>query len=158
MVPYTASYLVCLVTESERLTPFSNSHPSALVRRKSAGALIVLMVILWLGLLLQATAEGATLSSIAGPECLIRNWIGERACPGCGLTRASSLVLHGEFSTAMAVNAGGFFLVGVAVFWSLIHSVILIRGQRSAALVGWLTVGRHVLLFGVILGWVLRSV
>ncbi len=112
--------------------------------------------VLVLGSMLKANGAEALLGSISGPECLIRTVVGEHSCPGCGLTRSSSLVLGGKFSEAWAVNVGGFFLVGTLALWSLVHSWIFVQGKRTAASVRWLTVSRHFLLFGVILGWILR--
>ena len=140
------------------MTTYSEIHPTSEVRRNSAATLVVLMGILALGSVLQVSAGGASLGSIAGPECLLRNLVGERSCPGCGLTRASSLVLHGEFSRAWAVNVGGFFLVGTLGLWSMIHLWIMATGRRTTASIRWLTVSRRILLFGVILGWILRSI
>ncbi|MCA9003279.1 MAG: DUF2752 domain-containing protein [Planctomycetes bacterium] len=140
------------------MTPQSSTRDAAAIRRGSAAALIVFLGVLALGLSLNATVDGATLGGVEGPDCLIRSFAGERACPGCGLTRSLSLILHGHFFEAWTVNAGGFFLVGVLAFWSYLHSWMFVRGERTLSAVRWLTHSRRFLLLGVILGWVLRWV
>ncbi len=127
-------------------------------RRNSAVAFLVLLSILGLGMLIQVQAGEASFGGLSGPECQISRVAGDHVCPGCGLTRSSALVLDGDFYRAFSVNAGGFFLVGVLLLWSLVHAWIMIQGQRSAASVRWLISGRRLLLFGVIFGWIARLV
>ncbi len=109
-------------------------------------------------MVIQVQAGEARLGALSGPECQISRLVGDHACPGCGLTRSSALVLKGDFLSAFSVNAGGFFLVGVLVLWSLVHSWIVIRGHKSTTSIRWLVTGRRILLFGVILGWVMRLI
>jgi hypothetical protein len=101
-------------------------------------------------------AERATLLGHAGPTCPVGATLGPVACPGCGLTRSTALILQGDWSTAFAVHPGGWIIVLLCSAGALIHGDILRRGSASRRHRRLLRAGRWVLLLGLAGSWLWR--
>ncbi len=123
----------------------------------AAFSLAVLFCLLAFGFAVQVHGEQATLGSLSGPRCLLRHFFGEPACPGCGLTRASSHLLHGNLGQAWRTHAGSFALICTFAVWIGIHTSTLLRGRRSSQAAVWHRFSRRMLIIGVALGWLLRN-
>lgn len=85
-------------------------------------------------------------------------------CPGCGLTRATLLLLNGEFARALALHPLVVPLAPMYIGALVFFGVDLVRGPRNTApSASWLT-RRWVSVFGVLVLtatvtlWVLRFV
>ena len=124
--------------------------PAATAAILSAGALIA-------GSTAEVDEQKATWFGVEGPHCPSRLLSDETACPGCGLTRATSLTLQAETSTALQVNPAG-PLVAILLLVTLGLSVDRLarptarRRHRMGA--RWL---RIVFITGLFAAWVWRA-
>ena len=116
-----------------------------------AGALL-------LGVLVKADTERATLFGLEGPHCLLGSAIGETACPGCGLTRSTALLLDGEWGEATRVHPACWVVVMGCFFGLLVHLDILRRGRRTSVHRTILSVGHGVFVTGLTAAWLLRLI
>lgn len=91
-----------------------------------------------------------------GPVCLFHRWTGFH-CVGCGMTRATFAMMHGDPVSAFRYNPLGMVLFPIAVLGSSMEAVGWARGKP----VPWrLKVGPRgavFLLFLVVAFWILRN-
>lgn len=110
-----------------------------------------------IGALIDVSAGQASLFGVAGPACVVGEWIGPAGCPGCGLTRASALTVQGQFSQAWGFHAAGLILIPLCVAGIAIHLHILFAGrgrtQVHDRLLSW---GTRALLASVLVAWLVR--
>jgi hypothetical protein len=125
-------------------------------RRNSLLRLAILASALLVGLLMHADAETATLFGVEGPRCPLRKALGEQACPGCGLTRATVLALHGELSSSWRVHPAGILLVLACVGGIVVHLDILWKRRKRAGHETILRVGGRTLAAGLVVAGLLR--
>ncbi|MEO0660896.1 MAG: DUF2752 domain-containing protein [Planctomycetota bacterium] len=124
-------------------------RPSALPLALLVGALTALA-------LADASPEQATLFGVEGPRCPSRWVFPHHGCPGCGLTRASALVLDGEWRTAWGVHPAGFALVGLGLGAVVLHLGALVRGEKTEWTFRLLRGGRVLFLVAVVAAWLAR--
>jgi|FLOH01.1.fsa_nt_gi hypothetical protein len=79
--------------------------------RGALGAFLLSAVILLVGLSVSVDVEHASLFGVEGPVCFLGELGGDLACPSCGLTRSTSLILQGEISSGIALNPNGLLVV-----------------------------------------------
>lgn len=111
-----------------------------------------------LGICLTVDSENATLLGLSGPPCVIGEVLGPRACPGCGITRSTALVMHGAWYEALVLHPAGWMVVLLCAAGALVHIDILRRGARSANHDRLLRVGWAIFAGGLTLAWLLRLV
>ena len=118
--------------------------------------LAICLGVVTVGLLVEVSPERAHLRGVEGPFCLVRGLLGDHACPGCGLTRATALVLQGHCSAAAALHEGGFLVALLAVAGIIVQLDQLSRGEprRGHRLAARLAGGA--LLAAVLLPWLAR--
>lgn len=111
-------------------------------------------------LLLAATASvtmhSASWCGIEGPACPLGHWLGEVACPGCGLTRATACVVQGRWFEALQLHPAAFVLVAGCVGLLGIQVDVM---RRGAALEGHRTLqwlGGRLLAASILLAWGIR--
>lgn len=81
-----------------------------------------------------------------GVMCPSKRWLG-LYCPGCGSTRATYDLLHGEWASAWANNPAAVLLGAPVVLWSLAQSAtVLVTGRHPRGWVPsraglWLAIG-----------------
>ena len=126
------------------------------MRRHALLVLGVLLGLLALGRAIRVEAGEAQLAGWSGPGCLVSDHLGENACPGCGLTRASALTLQGDWRGAMDFHLGGIVLVGVFLFWAGLYAWMAWQGRLTTSMRRAVRLGRYVLILGVGIGWYLR--
>lgn len=120
-------------------------------------AVLLLAAPLVLGLLIRVEGGSATLFGVEGPACVLGEVGGPGACPGCGLTRATALTLHGDVAAAAALNWAGVALVLACVLGLAVHLDILLRAERrTAAHQRLLTLGARGFTTLVLAAWVTR--
>lgn len=112
-------------------------------------------------LVLAATAEAshsaATWFGIRGPVCPLGFLLGECACPGCGLTRSTAMVVQGRFSDALALNPAGFVVAALCVAAILLHADVARRGRAADLHLTLRQLGRQVFIAGIAAAWLLRA-
>ena len=113
--------------------------------------------VLLLGLTAQASQQAATWFGIRGPHCPLGLLLGECACPGCGLTRSTAMVVQGRFDEALALNLGGFVVVGLCIAAILLHADVARRGQVLDVHLSLRQLGRWVFAVGIGVAWVARA-
>ena len=81
-------------------------------------------------LLCLAVVPPAMLASLPS-VCLFQIFL-HRACLGCGMTRALSCLLHGQWQTGLEYNRGAAVLLPVLLLFLLTGAVPI--GQKAAAI------------------------
>lgn len=130
-------------------------------RRPLLGPMVVLAIALGtiaVGSTVEVTAERAHWHGVDGPQCLLRGVLGDAACPGCGLTRATALVLQGRLGEGWQIHGGGFVVVLLCAAAIPFHLDILRRGRRTSGHRRWAQLGRLALLVGVVGPWLWHAV
>ena len=125
-------------------------------RRRALTAAVVLSAPLVLGLCMQANENRAALCGIAGPTCPIGAVLGPTVCPGCGLTRSTALILHGDWAAATAVHPGGWIIVLLCAAGALLYADVARRGARTTTHDRLLRAGRVAFLTGIASTWLAR--
>lgn len=112
-----------------------------------------------LGLAATATAsrDAATWFGVRGPICPLGFLLGECACPGCGLTRSTAMVVQGRWSDALALNLGGFVVAALCVAGIALHADVLRRGRVLDRHLSLQKFGRWCFVGGIALAWVARA-
>lgn len=132
------------------LALFVRIHSRSLVWLALFGATLLL------GLWLDADEKHAALFGLEGPPCLVGNTLGEKVCPGCGLSRSVALVLHGCWSQAFSVHPAGFLVVLLCIGGLILHADILRRGRRTSTHERVLSLGSRIFLAGLFASWLYR--
>ena len=115
------------------------------------------------GLAVEVTPERAAIHGVEGPPCLVRGMFGDRACPGCGLTRSTAFVLQGGWRAAWRLHPGGFVIATICGIGIFVQLAALRRSFRQNGRVlppegtPWRSVVRFAILLGVVLPWVWRA-
>lgn len=137
--------------------PAAGTRGEAARRRRLLGAVAMLAICsgtIAVGARVQVSVERAHWHSVEGPKCLIRGILGDGACPGCGLTRATALVLQGRTREAWEIHGGGFVVAFLCAAGIPFQADILRRGgrvTRAHILAG--RAARIALLLGVVIPW-----
>ena len=140
-----------------RRSPPFLPRPSALPR--SIGLLLLCLLPLGVGWMVEVDRGSATLFGIEGPACPVGATLGEHACPGCGLTRATALSVQGRFPEALAVHPAGPAVAALALLGALVATRRLVRGGwpgRDRPSRAFARLAPPVLGFAVGLGWLAR--
>lgn len=131
--------------------------PRAADRARSRVAVLLLAVPLVLGLLIRVEGASASLFGVEGPACVLGEVGGPGACPGCGLTRATALTLHGDVAAAAALNWAGVALVLACALGLALHLDILFRaGRRTPTHHRLLSLGARAFALAVAAAWFTR--
>jgi hypothetical protein len=125
-------------------------------RRRSLIASAILAVPLVLGWLASVDAESARWFGVEGPACTWRSLFGELACPGCGLTRSTALVVQGDWRLATALHPAGFAVVAACLGGLLVHGHVLLRGRRGPWHERLLSWGRRGFVAALLAAWGVR--
>ena len=107
---------------------------------------------------MSANADGARLFGLPGPACFVSQCFSEGLCPGCGLTRSTSLVLQGDWQLAFDLHPGGFLIPVLCLGGILVYLDILRRKKRTDVHSFLLIAGRVSLASGVLIPWAVRAV
>ncbi|HIG04621.1 MAG TPA: DUF2752 domain-containing protein [Planctomycetes bacterium] len=131
---------------------FPNDSP----RLRSLITLILLVGVLVLSLVLDVDAKSARLGALTGPTCLVGQFGHEIMCPGCGLTRSTSLAMQGEWWLSWSVHPTGVLIAFLCFSGCIVHIDILRGGHRSGFHEQLLRWGRYSCSIGILIGWWLR--
>ncbi|MEM9379072.1 MAG: DUF2752 domain-containing protein [Planctomycetota bacterium] len=126
------------------------------VRRRSAVTLALLLGLVAVASLVEATPQAATLAGLEGPPCLARHVFGEVGCPGCGLTRATAMALDGDLASATRLHPGVWLVLGVAAIAAAVHGYVAVTGISAVWTGRVLRSARVALLGGLLLVWLAR--
>lgn len=80
-------------------------------------------------------------------------------CPGCGLTRSITALMHGDVAASVGFNPMGIFAVVLAVFlWLKVFYLKVVVGSDDVRLVLQRAINRMAVLLvaGLMMQWVLR--
>ena len=125
-------------------------------RRRSLIASTILAAPLVLAWLASVDAVSARWFGVEGPACLWRSLFGELACPGCGLTRSTALVVQGDWGLATALHPAGWVVVFACLGGLAVHGHVLLggrRGPRHERLLRW---GRRGFVAALLAAWGMR--
>jgi hypothetical protein len=90
------------------------------------------------------------------PGCMFRKWTGLN-CPGCGMTRASYAVLHGDLATAFAMNPLGMVVLPLALVGIALELAGWVRGRPPSYRLSLGTRGTWALVVLVFVYWIARN-
>ncbi len=138
------------------LTPETRVSPSK--PWGSLGILAICVGVIAAGLAVEVSSDQAHWHGAEGPRCLVRGIFGDEACPGCGLTRATALVLQGRWREAWEIHGGGFVIALLCCAGIPLHLDILRRGEVRSVHRHLGRIGRWALLVGVVAPWLWRTV
>jgi len=136
--------------------PRSRPLPARSALHRSWLALCILAAPILLGLCLSVEQGQATLFGLAGPACVVGEALGEHACPGCGLTRSTALVMHGSWRESFDLHPGGWLIVLLCAAGILVHADALRRGVITSAHDQLLRSGRALLVLGLAAAWIIK--
>lgn len=91
-----------------------------------------------------------------GSVCLFHRWTGLH-CAGCGMTRATYALMHGDPGTAFRYNPLGVILFPIALFGSSIEAIAWARGKPLSWRLRVGARGAVGLLWVVVAFWILRN-
>jgi len=127
------------------------------VRKVALWSMVPPVAVLVLGATASVSREAATWFGVRGPLCPLGHLLGEGACPGCGLTRGTALVVQGRWGEAWALNPGGFVVAGLCAAALLLHLDGLRRGTVLDVHLRLRTAGRWCFVAGILLAWAARA-
>ncbi|MCR9245239.1 MAG: DUF2752 domain-containing protein [bacterium] len=136
--------------------PIPDDNPKT-ARRAALGNMIMPAGVLVLAATARASTEAATWFGIRGPHCPLGAVLGECACPGCGLTRSTAMVVQGRFGEALELNVGGFVVAGLSAAALVLHADVLRRGRVLFGHLRLRETGRWVFVAGVLFAWLARA-
>jgi len=125
------------------------------------------LVVLLLPLLLGAAAEadenhavipGMGLLGVEAVPCPARLLGGEHACPGCGLSRATVLAVHGDWSRSWSVHPAGIVLALLCACGIALRLSLRFAPRPATVRESILRAGPPLFIVGIVAGWVLRLV
>ena len=105
---------------------------------------------------MDATPRDATLFGIQGPPCALRALAGEKACPGCGLTRSTALTVHGQLAEALRVHPAGPLVALLCALGLLLYLHAAWHGRMEGVHLRMARLGRRVFVVGLAAGWLVR--
>ncbi|NWK54017.1 DUF2752 domain-containing protein [Verrucomicrobiaceae bacterium N1E253] len=88
--------------------------------------------------------------------CLFNRWTGLH-CPGCGMTRATHALLHGELFTALGFNLLGVIVFPIAIVGLLIELPAWLRGQQPTWKLSFGRYGARTIVVAFLLFFLLRN-
>ena len=118
--------------------------------------LLLCLAVLVLGPLVQVEEGRARLLGYSGPPCLVGRVLGEKACPGCGLTRAAALTLQGRPREALAFHPAGPLLVLFCLCGAALNLAVLLRGRTTPFQRRLLRLGRILFPLIILTAWLVR--
>lgn len=113
--------------------------------------------VLVLAVTAEVSREAATWFGMRGPVCPLGFLLGECACPGCGLTRSTAMVVQGRWHEAAVLNIGGFAVALLCVAAVVLHADVLRRGRVSDRHLSLRRLGYWCFVGGIALAWVVRA-
>ena len=119
-------------------------------------ALALLLGMFAAGALIEADANGARLFGVEGPECPSRLVLPDHGCPGCGLTRATAMILDGDTAGATRLHPGAWLVVVLGAAGTLMRAALLVSPRKSDWIHRQLRNGRLLFLGGLPAIWLAR--
>lgn len=124
--------------------------------RRSIVSIVLFTAVLIAGALGDADRDHASWFGWEGPECPLRATLGDQVCPGCGLSRATVLTIHGRFRDAFRTHPAGWLIPGFAIAGIWLHSDILRRRAIHSRHQRWRRAGRWAFLIALLLATAIR--
>lgn len=90
------------------------------------------------------------------PGCFFRR-LTSLECPGCGMTRATYAVLHGNFAEAFRLNPVGIILFPLAMFGLSLEVLGWVRGKEEYPRLRAGKWGSIILAAVLIIWWIVRN-
>jgi len=129
----------------------TNTHRSRL-------PLVVLLLPLLLGAVADADENHAAILGVEAVPCPARLLAGEHACPGCGLSRATALAVHGDWSRSWSVHPAGIVLALLCACGIGLRLSLRFAPRHATVRESMLRAGPRIFILGILAGWVLRLV
>lgn len=135
----------------------AGSSPARRVRTTALWSMLPSLAVLALAATATVSREAATWFGVRGPICPLGHLLGEHACPGCGLTRGTALVVQGQWREAWTIHPGGFVVAALCVGAVLLHLDVLARGKVLDVHLRLRSAGRWCFVAGILLAWAARA-
>jgi hypothetical protein len=126
--------------------------------RRSRLPLFVLVLPLLLGAVAEVDENHAAVFGIEASPCPLRLLAGERACPGCGLTRGTALAVQGEWSRAWNVQPAGIVVAALCALGLALRCWTRVDPHRTRLQAALLRRGPVLFTLGILAAWVVRLV
>lgn len=115
-------------------TPAGEVHATRGPHGSGLWVLVVSAVVVIVALTMKVDAQQASLFGIEGPVCFLGELSDGKACPGCGLTRSTGLIMQGRLSEGFALNPAGMLVVLFSVLGLALGLFSFFSAQASALL------------------------
>lgn len=125
-------------------------------RTRSVFPFLLLAGTLAVAAALDASSARASLCGVAGPACICEALGAAALCPGCGLTRGTALLLHGDVGRALQAHPAAPLVVCCAALGAALHAFVLVRGARAPWVERALGAGRALFAIGIVGAWLVR--
>lgn len=139
-------------------TPGPRPGPDPATRRRDALAFALLLGMFAVGALIEADAGGASLFGVEGPQCPSKLVLPDHGCPGCGLTRATAMLLDGDATGATRLHPGAWLVVVLGAIGTLLRGALLLSPEKSEWIRRRLRTGRVLFLGGLLAVWLARLI
>ena len=111
--------------------PPSRPRSGGSSQRRNALALALLLGMFAAGALIEADASSARFIGVEDPECPSRLVLPDHGCPGCGLTRATAMILDGDTAAATRLHPGAWLVVVLGAAGTLMRAALLASPGKS---------------------------
>jgi hypothetical protein len=117
--------------------------------------MVVSAVVVIVALAMKVDAQQASLFGVEGPVCLLGELSDGKACPGCGLTRSTGLIMQGRLFEGFALNPVGMLVVLFSVLGLALGLLSFFSARASAILTTFSKRAGPIFVLVMVVAWLL---